>query len=231
MHIIAHRGASGNFPENTMQAFEQAIAQGADAIELDVFAVQGELLVIHDHLLERTTNGVGSIYQCSLTELAKLDAGNGQKIPQLWQVIQFVQGKCWLNIELKGADTLAPLLRLLTRAEQELAFDLSTLLVSSFNHQLLAELKKVRPEIRIGALTASLPLHYAQFASELAAEAVHCDKDFINKDFVVDAKARGLLVYVYTVDNREALKQLIEMGVDGVFTNYPARSRVILSES
>lgn len=230
MHIIAHRGASGDFPENTMQAFEQAIAQGADAIELDVFAVQGELLVIHDYLLERTTNGVGSIYQYSLAELARLDAGNGQKIPLLWQVIQFVQGKCWLNIELKGADTLEPLLRLLTRAEQELAFDLSTVLVSSFNHQLLAALKKQRPDIRIGALTASLPLHYAQFASELAAEAVHCDKDFINQDFVDDAKARGLLVYVYTVDQPVALKQLKEIGVDGVFTNYPAHSRVILTE-
>ena len=228
MQIIAHRGASGEYPENTLLAFEQALAQGADAIELDVYAVEDELIVIHDPWLERTTNGQGSIYQHSLTTLASLDAGSGQTIPMLWQVLQLIQNKCWLNIELKGANTLAPLLTLLERAETELGFDLTTLLISSFNHPLLAALKSARPAIRIGALTASLPLHYAAFAAELKAEAVHCDADFIDEHMVKDAKARGLKFYVYTVDDQDGLTALQQLGVDGVFTNYPANSRQLL---
>ena len=88
MQIIAHRGASGEYPENTMLAIEQAIAQGADAIELDVFAVQGELIVIHDHHLQRTTNGKGSIYQYSVEQLKQFDAGKGERIPALAQVLR-----------------------------------------------------------------------------------------------------------------------------------------------
>lgn len=228
MQIIAHRGASGEYPENTLLAFTQALQQGADAIELDVFAVENTLIVIHDAKLERTTNGQGSIYQHSLAELARIDAGRGEQIPSLWQVLQLVQGKCWLNIELKGANTLQPLLKLLDRAQTELAFDLSTLLISSFNHQLLAALKTARPAIRIGALTACIPLHYAAFASELAAEAVHCDVGFIDESMVKDAKTRGLKVYVYTVDTAAELQQMLQLGVDGIFTNYPAKSRLYL---
>lgn len=228
MQIIAHRGASGEYPENTLLAFSQALAQGADAIELDVFAVENELIVIHDARLERTTDGKGSIYQHTLAELASINAGRGQAIPTLWQVLQLIQNKCWLNIELKGANTLQPLLRLLDRAENELGFDLQTLLVSSFNHPLLAALKTAKPTVRIGALTASLPLHYAAFAVELNAETVHCDAGFIDEHMIKDAKARGLKVYVYTVDSKDDLTQMQQLGVDGIFTNYPAQSRQFL---
>lgn len=230
MQIIAHRGASGDYPENTLLAFQQALIQGADAIELDVFAVQNELIVIHDPQLERTTNGKGSIYHYALTELASLDAGGGQPIPLLWQVLQLVQGKCWLNIELKGPDTLQPLLTLLQRAERELNYDLHSLLISSFNHKLLAALKIQRPELKVGALTATLPTDNCAFASALHAYSVHCDADFIDAELVADAKARQLKMYVYTVDAAEDLARIQALGVDGIFTNYPATSRAVLSK-
>ena len=230
MQIIAHRGASGEFPENTMLAFEQALAQKADAIELDVFAVQGELIVIHDHHLHRTTNGSGSIYQHSLEQLQQLDAGGGQHIPRLWQVLELIQGKCWLNIELKGDDTVAPLLALLTKAEQQLGFDCQQLLISSFNHHLLASLKRQRPDLKLGALTASIPIDYAAFASQLQAYSVNCDVSFINQAMVDNAKARGLKVFVYTVDQSDDISRLQDYGVDGIFCNYPARSRAVLNQ-
>lgn len=226
MQIIAHRGASGDFPENTLLAIEQAIAQAADAIEIDLFAVDGQLIVIHDHHLQRTTNGSGSIYDYSLEQLQQFDAGQGQTIPTLWQVLQLLQpSSLWLNLELKGADTVKPLIALLQRAEQQLQFDCSRLLVSSFNHHLLAELALLRPDIKLAALTASLPLQYAAFASELNAYAVNCDVSFISPAFVADAKARNLKVYVYTVDQADDIARLQHYGVDGIFTNYPARSR------
>lgn len=225
MQIIAHRGASGEYPENTLLAMAHAIQQGADAIEIDVFAVEGELIVIHDHHLSRTTNGSGSIYQHSLQQLMQLDAGRGERIPTLWQVLQLVQNKVWLNIELKGADTVAPLLALLQRAEQELGFDCQQLLVSSFNHHLLATLQQQRPELKLGALTASLPIDYANFAATLQAYSVNCDVSFINQALVDDAKQRGLKVYVYTVDHSDDIARMAQYGVDGIFTNFPARSR------
>jgi glycerophosphoryl diester phosphodiesterase len=228
MQIIAHRGASGDYPENTLLAIEQAMVQRADAIEIDVFAVQNELIVIHDHHLARTTNGSGSIYQHSLKQLQQLDAGRGERIPTLWQVLQCVQNKVWLNIELKGENTAALLLALLQKAEQQLGFNCQQLLISSFNHHLLVAIQQARPDLRLGALTASLPIDHARFAAELKAYAVNCDVSFINQAFVDDAKARGLKVYVYTVDQADDIARLQQYGVDGIFTNYPARSRQLL---
>lgn len=231
MQIIAHRGASGDYPENTLLAIEQAIAQGADAIEIDVFAVQSELIVIHDHHLARTTNGSGSIYQYSVEQLMQLDAGHGERIPTLWQVLQRLAATgLWLNIELKGDNTVAPLLALLDKAQQELQFDSQRLLISSFNHHLLAELRRHRPELKLGALTASLPLDYAAFAQALQAYSVNCDVSFINQAFVDDAKARDLKVYVYTVDQQDDIARMQHYDVDGIFSNYPARSRQRLTE-
>jgi glycerophosphoryl diester phosphodiesterase len=230
MQIIAHRGASGEFPENTLLAMEQAIKQGADAIEIDVFALEGELIVIHDHHLARTTNGNGSIYQHSLSQLMQLDAGRDERIPTLWQVLQLVQHKVWLNIELKGADTAQPLLALLQKAEQQLNFDCQQLLVSSFNHHLLAAIKLARPDLKLGALTASLPVDYAKFAEQLHAYSINCDVSFIDQALVDDAKTRGLKVYVYTVDQADDIVRLAKYGVDGIFSNFPARSRRLLQQ-
>lgn len=231
MQIIAHRGASGDYPENTLLAIEQAVLQGADAVEIDVFAVDGELIVIHDHHLGRTTNGSGSIYQHSLTQLQQLDAGRGQRIPTLWQVLQLLAPTpLWLNIELKGENTVTPLLLLLEKARRELTFDIQRIVVSSFNHHLLAELKQQKPGLKLGALTASLPLDYAAFASQLDAYSVNCDVSFINQAMVDDAKARGLKVFVYTVDHADDISRLQTYGVDGIFSNYPARSRQRLQQ-
>lgn len=230
MKIFAHRGCSGHYPENTLAAFEAALTSGCDGIELDVFALQGELVVIHDQQLARTTNGIGNLEDYTLSQLQQLDAGQSQSIPTLWQVLALVQNRCTLNIELKGHDTVAPLLQLLSKAQTELGTELSTLLISSFHHPLLWQLKQQCPTLAIGALTASIPLHYAAFATELAAYSVHCDRAFVDARLVQDAHQRGLACYVYTVnDAREALR-LQQLGVDGIFSNYPAEARQWLNQ-
>lgn len=230
MQIIAHRGASGEFPENTLLAIEQALLQGADAIEIDVYAVDGELIVIHDPKLERTTNGTGTIYQHALSYLLQLDAGQGERIPTLWQVLQLVHGRCWLNIELKGKNTVAPLLNLMQRATSELELEPCQLLVSSFNHHLLLQLKDALPDLKLGALTASLQLNYADYAKELGMHSVHCEINFIDQQLVERAHELGLRVYVYTADLPDEVEEMVQLGVDGIFTNYPARSRLWLHD-
>ncbi|MBY6096374.1 glycerophosphodiester phosphodiesterase [Ferrimonas balearica] len=228
MLIIAHRGASGHAPENTLAAMDQALALGADAIELDLQCVEGTLVVLHDRYLHKTTSGKGPLCAQTLASLAQLDAGQGERVPTLWQVLERVAGRCDFNLELKGHDTLAPLLTTLARAEQELGYRPEQFLISSFHHPLLAQLKAARPELAIGALTANLPLDYAAFGSALNAHSINVDVDFVDQALVDDAHQRGLKVYVYTVDQPEDIAALAKMGVDGIFSNLPDHSRARL---
>ncbi|KFN20179.1 glycerophosphodiester phosphodiesterase [Aeromonas bestiarum] len=223
MQIIAHRGASGLAPENTLKAIRLALALGAQAIEIDVQRADGELWVFHDRRLERCTDGSGVLTAQSRAYLASLDAGEGEGIPTLWQVMQAIAGQAELHIELKGAQTADEVARLTRRAETELGFAPTQWVVSSFHHPELARFAALRPDIRLGALTATIPLTLAKFAAELGAWSLNCDLDFVDEALVMDAHRRGLKVLVYTVDHTADLTVLAAMGVDGIFTNRPDR--------
>ncbi|MCW0505033.1 glycerophosphodiester phosphodiesterase [Aeromonas piscicola] len=223
MQIIAHRGASGLAPENTLKAIRLALALGAQAIEIDVQQADGELWVFHDRRLERCTNGGGVLTAQSRAYLAGLDAGEGEPIPTLWQVMEAIAGKAELHIELKGAHTADEVARLTRRAEAQLGFAPAHWVVSSFHHPELARFAALRPEIRLGALTATIPFTLAAFAAELGAWSLNCDVDFVDAALVMDAHRRGLKVLVYTVDHTADLAALVAIGVDGIFTNRPDR--------
>jgi len=226
MKVIAHRGASGHEPENTLLAIDAAMQMNVDAIEVDIHLVEDKLIVIHDRWLHKTTNGQGRISDKGFEEIRRLDAGKGQKVPTLWEVLALVNGRCDLNIELKAVKNVEPVLAMLSDAIEQLDFHPGQFLISSFNHHLLKEIKRIDASWRIGALTASNPLTYAEFAENLGAFSVHIDVDFIDQTFVDDAHYRGLKVFVYTVDQEDDIKDLVAMEVDGIFTNYPTRSLV-----
>jgi len=219
--IFAHRGASGYEPENTLSAFELALVMGARWIELDVYAVDGELVVIHDDRLERTTNGTGLVMDKDLSYLRTLDAGKGQKIPLLKEVFDLVSGRAGINIELKGPETAAPTSSLIAVAITERRMTAEQFIVSSFNHKELQHLKTIQPEIKLGALVSGVPWHNVRFAEKMGAYAVHAGMNIVNRRFVANAHRRGLKLFVYTVNTGEDLKRMQDMGVDGVFTNYP----------
>ncbi|EHA1066851.1 glycerophosphodiester phosphodiesterase [Aeromonas hydrophila] len=223
MQIIAHRGASGLAPENTLKAIRLALALGAGAIEIDVQLADGELWVFHDRRLERCTDGSGVLTAQSRAYLASLDAGEGEGIPTLWQVMEAIAGQAELHIELKGAKTADEVARLTRRAEAELGFGPTQWVVSSFHHPELARFAALRPDIRLGALTSTIPLTLAKFAAELGAWSLNCDVDFVDQALVQDAHDRGLKVLVYTVDDPADQAMLAAIGVDGIFTNRPDR--------
>ncbi|MFQ2196613.1 glycerophosphodiester phosphodiesterase [Aeromonas hydrophila] len=223
MQIIAHRGASGLAPENTLKAIRLALALGAGAIEIDVQLADGELWVFHDRRLERCTDGSGVLTAQSRAYLASLDAGEGEGIPTLWQVMEAIAGQAELHIELKGAQTADEVARLTRRAEAELGFAPTQWVVSSFHHPELARFAALRPDIRLGALTSTIPLTLAKFAAELGAWSLNCDVDFVDQTLVQDAHKSGLKVLVYTVDEPADQAMLAAIGVDGVFTNRPDR--------
>ncbi|MGF1757483.1 glycerophosphodiester phosphodiesterase [Photobacterium sagamiensis] len=221
MQIIAHRGASVLAPENTLAAMQAAINSGAKAIEFDIHSHGDEFLVIHDRWLDHTTNGKGLLQAHSLEEIKQLDAGNGEVVPTLWQLLTLVNGQCALNIELKYVTHLPPLLNQLDLACEKLNFSADQFLISSFNHHLLKQLKALAPELKLGALTASRPTDECAFAEELDAYAVKLKIDTVCPELVNDAHQRGLKCYVYTVNQPDDWQWLDQMGVDGIFCDVP----------
>jgi glycerophosphoryl diester phosphodiesterase len=151
--IIGHRGASGYEPENTLKSFERAIEMGVSMIELDVHVcASGELVVIHDDTVDRTTNGEGAVSEMTWEELRPLDAGNGQRIPQLAQVFNVVDKRVAINIEIK--DPKAPLLvaELIATYVKTKQWSYDHFMISSFDHELAVEFHEACPEVKIGLL-------------------------------------------------------------------------------
>lgn len=220
---IGHRGAAGHEPENTLRSIRRALELGAHGIEIDVWNVGGELVVIHDAKLERTTNGRGRIARKTFAQLRELDAGKGERIPTLREVFQEVSGRALINIELKGRRTANLVVALIDEfvASHGRAYD--EFLVSSF---LRLELARVRHErIRIGMLCTRPTPIYHRFARRLRAWSVHAALKYTTRRFVEDAHRRGYKVFIYTVNEPADIARMRELGVDGVFTDFPERVR------
>lgn len=221
---IGHRGAKGYEPENTFSSFKRAIECGVPWIEFDVWNVENTPIVIHDHRLERLTDGVGYVPELTLKYLRSLNAGNGQQVPLLSEVLELLIGKVGINIELKGvgtAKTVVPMVSEYLRAGK-LSHD--KLLVSSFNHKELAQAKMLLPELRIGALTVGISVELAKLATDLRAYSINQSVEFVTQEFVDDAHSRGLKVLVFTVNHEDDVKRMIDLGVDGIFSDYPDKA-------
>jgi glycerophosphoryl diester phosphodiesterase len=218
---FAHRGASGHEPENTLAAVASAIVLGADWIEVDVYAVAGELIVIHDELLERTTNGSGYVRDKSLAYLRSLDAGKGQRIPTLREVFNSVDHRAGINVELKGPKTAGLAVSLIEEYVKERQWNYEQFIVSSFNRRQLRKVRKLNPHIRIGILIDRPRRHYAIFARRCRAYSVHAQINIVSARFITRAHERGLKVFVYTVNSPEDIDRLQALGVDGIFTDFP----------
>ena len=219
---IGHRGAMGHEPENTLVSIYKALELGSPCIEVDVYSVDGRLVVFHDARLERTTNGVGYLSEQSFEYLRSLDAGGGHRIPTLEEVCDAIGSQACLNIELRVPGTAAPVAELISTL-LESGWNKEAILVSSFNHRELLEVKQLHQDIKLGALIRGLLVDDAKFAEDLGAFSVHPSLDFVDQRFVADAHFRNLKVYVHTVNHTEDIVKMYKLGVDGVFTDFPER--------
>lgn len=220
---IGHRGARGHAPENTLLSIDTGIRLGADMIEFDVQRCEDELVVIHDPRLERTTNGTGRVEDSKFDYLRNLDAGQGQQVPTLQEVLDLVEARVPLNIEIKSAAGTAARLAAILREAFADGWTPSQFLVSSFHLPELYEFKQVAPEIPIAALVCGVPLDWAACAMELGAHALNVSAEFADARLLHDAHARGLKMYVYTVNHIDDIRRLRDAGFDGVFSDYPDR--------
>lgn len=221
---IAHRGASGYEPENTIRSFEKAVEMGADMVELDVYVcATGELVVIHDPTVDRTTNGHGKVEEMSLRQLARLDAGKGEHVPTLQDVFDVINRRCAINIELKGNGTARPVAELIREYVQHRGWSYDDFVVSSFDHHELLAFHNKLPAVKIGALLEAIPYKYASFGQDIGAHYVILYYESVNQEFVDDAHKRGMQVLVYTVNDPETIQAMKALGVDGLISNYPDR--------
>ncbi len=218
---FAHRGASGHEPENTLSAVEKALSLGADWIEVDVYAVEGELIVIHDERLERTTNGSGRVTDKTFAYLRSLDAGMGQRIPTLREVFECVDRRTGINIELKGPDTAEPVVSLIEEYVKYRQWNYNQFIVSSFNRRQLAKVGRIDLCIRLGILISRTRSPYKHFARRHSAYSLHARMNLVNAGFVRRAHGCGLKLFVYTVNEPEGIERLEALGVDGIFTDFP----------
>lgn len=226
LFCIAHRGGPiiGNdvSPENSLQAIARSLELGVDAIEIDIWQIEGELLVTHDRRLGRQLQGEGLLTQKPLHELRRLTLENGEPIPTLTQVLTLVGNRALLNIEIKGPDCAPALITTLRGFSRDHQMSPDQYIVSSFDHQQLLQMLQQAPDIRRGVLIEGIPLDYAQCCSALNAYSFNTHLSFLNQALVDDARRRGLKNWVYTVNHREDWQWMLDLGVDGVFTDRPA---------
>ncbi len=220
---IGHRGAMGYAPENTLLSFEKAIPL-CDMVELDVYVCKtGEVVVFHDHRLERCTNGSGLVMDKTFEELRALDAGEGQQIPTLEEVLELVDNQVAINIELKGPGTAYPVFQVMDKFIKAKRYTLDRFVISSFNHPELNHFKALSPEVSIGCLISCIPAELAAIAQTVQADYLNVSGEFISQELVDDAHRRGLKLLVYTVNELDDIASVKELGVDGIFSNYPDR--------
>ena len=220
MIIIGHRGASGNFPENTLAAFRAAAELGCAWVELDVHLLEGELLVIHDEQLDRTTNGNGHLTAAGLAGVRALDAGNGEQVPLLSEVLATLNGNVAINVELKGPGTAEPTSKLLSAACDTGIWQPDQFLLSAFDHR---ELQRADPIFPRGVL-------WGRPADDMIARSLALGGQWMNialkaatEERVTAAQQAGLKVAVYTVNEPSDLATMRGLGVDAVFCDYPER--------
>ena len=226
--VWGHRGASAYAPENTLPAFELALAQGADGIELDVqLSADGALVVIHDETLDRTTTGSGNVADHTLAELRSVDASAGHggyrgvTIPTLAEVLELVAPtRVAINIELKNSEVPYPGLEEKVVAAVA-AFGLAERVVlSTFNHYSLRKLRPLAGASTLAALYTDPLFRPWRYASQLGVTAIHPPMMCVfGRRFVRRSHEAGIAVRPWVVDGERSLRRMFDYGVDAVFTD------------
>lgn len=230
--VIGHRGASAYAPENTLAAFDKALALGCSFVEFDVMlSADGEPFVFHDDSLKRTTNGKGDIGLVDAAYLESLDAGkwfsrhfSGEKIPHFRDLLNWLTfADINANIEIKPYKGAAKqtTIAVMTHLNRYWPQTKPLPLISSFDHEALNLCRELAPEMPIGMLFDVWDDQWLAKAQDLHCYSVHLNRRALNAARVKEIKEREYKLFVYTVNSKRQAKKLLEWGVDAVFSDYP----------
>ena len=216
---IGHRGARGHAPENTLTAIEQGIALHAHLVEFDVQATSdGQLVLLHDATLDRTTNGHGPIAQHHWNDLKQLKGKDGQPLPLLADALHAASGRTGVMIEIKGEGTA----KAICRTVQEVQFS-GPVIYASFLHDELLAVRREEPHAHTLALIEAIPVNRTAFAKDAQATHVGVAFETLTPSFLKALHDRSLRVFVYTVNEPVDIQMAKTMGVDGIISDYPER--------
>jgi glycerophosphoryl diester phosphodiesterase len=214
---IGHRGAAGHAPENTLAAIRAGLSLGVDFIELDIQSTRDRrLIVIHDHSVDRTTDGTGMVSDLTWKELQALDAGHGERIPSLEEALAAIDGQAGVMLEVKAAG-LGPILYRAVRASSFAG----PVVYASFLHAEIRAIHILDPQAKTLALMDCVPISGAAFARDAYATHVGLALDSSTPQFVATLHDAGLSVWVYTVNQPAPIAHAIAIGVDGIISDYP----------
>jgi glycerophosphoryl diester phosphodiesterase len=236
--IMAHRGGRKWAPENTMASFRKAVEFGCDSIELDIHKCKsGELVVIHDADVARTTDGAGAVPDLTFEQLEKFSAGSrfspafaNERIPLLSDVLKMVDGKLTVNIEVKNWPRAYP------GIDDDLIAMLKTykypdkIIISSFDHEILDSIHKKAPQYKLAVLDSAILYKPSEYCNSVGAKLFHPDFHTLRSDVVGRAKQGGLTVNVWTVNTPAEWTEAINWGVDGICTDDPEGLRAFLAK-
>lgn len=236
---FAHRGFSGKYPENTMLAFEKAVEAGADGIELDVqLTKDGEVVIIHDESIDRTTDGSGEVVSYTYEELSKFDASyiyrgkvGFNKIPTLREYFEFIKDKKIItNIELKtGVNEYFGIEEKVLDLIKEFGLEEKTM-ISSFNHYSILKVKEIMPKLECGLLTSSWIVNAGKYTKDLNVECYHPIFNNMTEEIVKGIKSYGVKMNVWTVNEESDIRMMVEREVDSIIGNFPDLTKKIISE-
>jgi len=234
---IAHRGASGYAPENTLAAFRRAVAQGVTFIETDLHLTRdAHFVAVHDETVDRTTNGQGSVHQMTLAELRRLDAGSwfasefmSERLPTLEEVLEFAKkNDVVFYLELKpngfwgGEHALISALRT--------ANEIARSVIISFDPAILASLRTIEPTLMTGLLYDGSADRPFEKALEIGARQLVIRGDLVSPNLLQQARKQDLQVVCWTVNSPAHMRMLVAAGVDGIMTDYPDRLLAVLKK-
>lgn len=227
--IYGHRGASAHAPENTLEAFRLAMEMGADGFELDVhLSKDGQLVVIHDETVDRTTDGTGVVRELTLEQLKELDASNsmagykGCRIPTLKEVYALIQDTHHIvNVEIKTDECDYPGIEEKCLAlAKEMGIE-ERIIYSSFNHYTLLKMRQLKPDVKLGMLFGDIMVKPWEYAKQLNVDYLHPMKlNIYTSDFAKNAVEAGYGINMWTVNDKETIAYCLEQNV-GIITNYP----------
>jgi glycerophosphoryl diester phosphodiesterase len=224
MLSIGHRGAKGHLLENTPAAFLKGIELGADMLELDInLSSDGEFVVIHDPTLDRTTDGKGRVSEKTIKEIKSLNIEGGQKVPTLIEVIDLVDRRVPMNIEIKNPSSAAKLADVL-KIYFSAGWTFDDFRVSSFDHNELMEFSGLLPGVKTGAIIVGTPFRFAAYAADFGAHSINIPFETADERLIDDAHKRGMEVYMWNLNEPDNFADMCRRyGADGCITDFPDR--------
>lgn len=219
MDVVGHRGCKGLEPENTLLAFRRGIELGCDYVETDVrMTKDSRLVIMHDEAVDRTTNGSGRVGELTFDQIRTLDAGDGEQVPTLTEVLEVTEHNIQLACEIKDGEALADTVRAVLEAGLE-----DHVVFASFDSGCLEGVHKIRSSLRVAKSFSTVPEDFISIAKALGAEAICIEFTKVNEDMIRTVHGNGLKIRLWCPNTTEDIQKAIDLGSDGIGSDYPDR--------